>query len=628
MRRRTRLKAVLGNRWLHPLLLLLWIAIGTGLRFTRLAGKPPWTDEFSTIVFSLGNSFRTVPLDLAIAIDILLQPLQPNPDAGITDVVRHLLTESNHPPLYFVLAHWWMQLWPPDATGLASVWAARALPALLGAVSIPAIYGLSWLAFRSQLVGQMAAAMVAVSPYGIFLAQEARHYTLAILWVIGSLCCLAIATHYIYRRIPFPTWVAVSWVIINFVGISTHYFFSFTLCAEAFWLIILGWHQRKEQGRKVIIHSPPCPPIPRGDPETPLSPSPWWQISAVAVGTTVGGLIWLPVFWQESYGGELTDWIQSGDRGLLAWISPVFQALAAWITMFSLLPVEAASLPIVIASVLVMLGFFLWAVPILSRNFRIQLQQPTTSLMTQMFAVVVVGAIALFFVFTYAFGIDLTRGARYNFVYFPAVSVLLGVSLSVYWSPPTKRAPNPGIALLPRILGQDSAPNPGVALLPRILGQDRQKRLNLAGRKAVALVWSMGLISGLTIVCNLGYHKYYRPEILVPLIQKVSQSPALIATTYKTHVQIGEMMGLAREFKLSGSSVTPLFLLAHQAHNPNPSTTALQHTLTQLPRPLDLWLVNFHAPVELKGCIADRRSFPYVDGYEYQLYHCSLASPR
>jgi len=593
VRRWNRLKAVLGNRWFHPLLLLLWIAIGTGLRFTRLAAKPPWTDEFSTIVFSLGNSFRTVPLDLAIAIDILLQPLQPNPDVGITDVVRHLLTESNHPPLYFVLAHWWMQLWSPDATGLASVWAARALPALLGAVSIPAIYGLSWLAFRSRLVGQMAAAMVAVSPYGIFLAQEARHYTLAILWVIASLCCLAIATHHIYLRIPLPIWVAVSWVIINFVGISTHYFFSFTLCAEAFWLIILGWRQRREQG------------------ETDALFSPWWQISAVAVGTTFGGLVWLPVFWQESYGGELTDWIQSGDRGLLAWISPVFQALAAWITMFSLLPVEAASLPIVIASVLVMLGFFLWAVPILSRNFRIQLQQPTTSLMTQMFAVVVVGAITLFFVFTYAFGIDLTRGARYNFVYFPAVSVLLGVSLSVYWTASTK-----------------SAPNPGVALLPRILGQDRQKRLNLAGRKAVALIWSMGLISGITIVCNLGYHKYYRPEILVPLIQKVSQSPALIATTYKTHVQIGEMMGLAREFKLSGSSATPLFLLAHQAHNPNPSTTALQHTLTQLPRPLDLWLVNFHAPVELKGCIADRRSFPYVDGYEYQLYHCSLATPR
>ena len=120
------------------LLLLLWLAIGTGLRFTQLAAKPPWTDEFSTIVFSLGNSFHTVPLDRAIAIDVLLQPLQLNRSAGITQVVQHLLSESNHPPLYFILAHWWMHLWSPDKIGLASVWAERSLSALLGAASIPA----------------------------------------------------------------------------------------------------------------------------------------------------------------------------------------------------------------------------------------------------------------------------------------------------------------------------------------------------------------------------------------------------------------------------------------------------------------------------------------------------------
>ena len=65
------------------LLLVVWLAIGTGLRLTRLATKPPWTDEFSTIVFSLGNSFLSVPLDRAIALDVLLQPLQPRSDSGV-----------------------------------------------------------------------------------------------------------------------------------------------------------------------------------------------------------------------------------------------------------------------------------------------------------------------------------------------------------------------------------------------------------------------------------------------------------------------------------------------------------------------------------------------------------------
>ncbi|MEG3878564.1 hypothetical protein QT972_14380, partial [Microcoleus sp. herbarium7] len=48
------------------LLLLLQTAIAFILRFANLDSKPLWTDEFSTLVFSLGNSFRGVPVDRAI----------------------------------------------------------------------------------------------------------------------------------------------------------------------------------------------------------------------------------------------------------------------------------------------------------------------------------------------------------------------------------------------------------------------------------------------------------------------------------------------------------------------------------------------------------------------------------
>jgi uncharacterized membrane protein len=58
------------------LLLLLWTAIAFILRFANLNSKPLWTDEFSTLVFSLGNSFRGVPIDRAIDLSTLLQPLQ------------------------------------------------------------------------------------------------------------------------------------------------------------------------------------------------------------------------------------------------------------------------------------------------------------------------------------------------------------------------------------------------------------------------------------------------------------------------------------------------------------------------------------------------------------------------
>lgn len=593
-------------------MLLVWLSVGTALRFTRLSAKPPWTDEFATFVYSLGNSFQNIPLDRAISMSNLLQPLQPNPAAGIGDVIHNLLTEDVHPPLYFVLAHLWMQMFPPEG-GLMSLWGARSLPALIGVASISAVYWLSKAAFRSQLVGHLAAAMMAVSPYGIFLAQEARHYTLGIFWVIASLGCLMVAARHIQTGKPLPLWLGLTWVAINTLGISTHYFVILTVFAEALVLIILlsgfwpkgdwSWMARgrmsevelrtekeeieTQESEKSLTHSSSSPST-----SAALSTRHWWRLVAVAAGTLAGTLVWLPQ-WQHTYGTPHTEWLHSTSRSFLEWINPVFQSLAAWITMISLLPVEAPSIPVVIASGFVMLRFFLWALPILRSGLKTLWHQSATHLATLVFGGFVLGAIAEFFAISYGLGLDITRGARYNFVYFPGVIALLGAALAVVWAEPEPMNDEPKI---------------------------HSSFLRTGGQKAVVLILLMGLVSGLTVVCNLGYHKYYRPDLFVPVILQKSHQPVLIATTHKSLVEAGEMMGLAWELKRVGSNLNPQFLLAHQDKDPKTSTVALQQTLTQLPRPLDLWLVNFHAPVEVNNCFADLQSS--VNGYEYQHYHC------
>ncbi|AFY44207.1 hypothetical protein Nos7107_3640 [Nostoc sp. PCC 7107] len=549
---------VTNNRWFHPLLLLLWLMIGLGLRLTNLTAKPPWTDEFSTLVFSLGNSFLPVPLDQAIAPDILLQPLQPQSSATAHDVWAHLSHETNHPPLYFFLAHWWMQLFPTQQ-GLVSLWGARSLSAIFGAASIPAIYGLGWLTFRSRLIAHIAAAIMAVSPYSIFLAQEARHYTLAILWVIASFACLIIATRHIQHRTQLPITTALTWVVINAFGIASHYFFVLTLGSEALVLIFLAWRQR-------TLFSPP-----------------WRRIYAVAAGTTISGIVWVPIFLQNNYGDKLTDWIQQPRQGL-EWLNPFFQAFAAWVTMLFLLPIESPKLAIILISGLVMLIFFIWFLPIFIRGIKIQLKQPETQVLWG----IILSAIALFFVFTYFLGIDLTRGARYNFVYFPAVILLLGASLAVRW-------------------------------------QTQEKNYKITGKQAVAIIWLMGFCSAVTVICNLGYQKYYRPDLFLQVIRQTSQVPAVIATTQITHVQMGEMMGIAREWKIQNIPSPSLqFILAHQDQDPNTSTNTLNNILKNLPKPFDLWLVNFRAPIatETEKCLAETKSLPAVNGYEYKIYHC------
>jgi len=585
------------------LLLLLWMAIALMLRFANLDSKPLWTDEFSTLVFSLGNSFRGMPIDRPIALSTLLQPLQFRPEAGIADVLNHLLLESNHPPVYFMVAHWWMRLFGPTEDSL--VWIGRSLPALLGVISVPAIYLLGKFAFNSRLVGQCAAAMMAVSPYGIYLAQEARHYTLGILLVIASLFCLTLAAKKLQQRAPLPIWAVLLWVVVNCFGIATHYFFSLTLCAEAIALIAVIWQQF--YGKLALSDS--------------QQPNIWqfqilWRLLAVALGTLAGGLVWLPIFLSNKYGSELTNWIVSGDRTFVDWIAPIFQALAGWITVISLLPVESPNLAVMAGSAIGMTIFFIWALPILFDAIKNTLKTPDTRLGTVIFGGFAIGAIFLFFSFAYILGIDLTRGPRYNFVYFPGVILLLGATLAFIYDTPTTKT---------RWFN-----------LPAI---------ELTGKKAVILILAMGFVSGITVNSNLGYRKYYKPDLLIPIIREVSNVPVLIATTQKTHVEIGELMGIGLEWerrkkeegrrkKEEGRGKkeevktfdSPQFLLVKQRRDaPEIVAGILDKTLNQLERPLDVWLVNFRAPVNLAAqkCQLESRDLPGVDGYEYQVYHCS-----
>jgi uncharacterized membrane protein len=566
------LKAVVDRRWCHLLLLLLWVAIGASLRVSQLAAKPPWTDEFATLVFSLGQSFATVPLDQPISLDALLQPLHLNPQADWLTVARQLLSEDVHPPVYFVLAHQWLRwLLPQDQ--IASIWITRSLPVLLGVAAIPAVFGLGWLAFRSLVVSQLAAALMAVSPFGVFLAQEARHYTLAILWVITSLCCFVVAVQRLDRRLPLSGWLVIAWISVNALGIATHYFFLLTLAAMAMVLLSLGLIQARKDWRVL------------------LQPQ-WQQIYAVALGMMIICLLWLPV-WHGLRSQEATQWIQSSDDrlNLPSLFNPVFQALAAWITMLALLPVEADALPLVLIAGLAMIVFFLWVIPLLLRGLQRQ-PAPASRLSVQVLGKFVLGSIALFFLITYGLGSDLTRGARYNFVYFPAVIVLASAGLAVYW-----HSADP-----------------------------------LRGKRAVAAVWVVGLLSALTVVSNLGYQKYYRPDLLVPLMQNGAHDSVLIATTHRSLVQIGEMMGLAWEFRSHPDANLPLshiqFLLAQQPAGSCAATceatVTLQKTLAQLPQSIDLWLVNFHADANLaaSGCVLDRQPTRFVSGYSYQRYHC------
>lgn len=552
---------------LHLLLLLIWIAWGTIIRFSNLTLKAPWSDEWATLVFSNAQSFNNIPLDRAIDLNTLLLPLQYNSQIDLGGVVNNLMTESTHPPVYFLLTHLWLKLFPGETI---SLWGARALPALFGIASIPAIFYLTYLAFRSVKIAQIAAALTAFSPYGIYISQEARHYTLPVLLIIASSCCLVVAARSIIAKKKLPVWVAVTWGIVHILGIAVHYFFTLAICAQG--LVVLTLWLRDWKRQKSLVKF--------------LRFSQYWYgVYWVAWATLLGGLIWLPA-WSRIPDNNLTDWV-TRSNSFANFLEPIVR-LFAWITtMFLMLPVEGQSLWVIIPAVAVVIAFLVWAIPICWRGIRIELKPENNGFAVKLLGGVFLGAIALILFLTYVVGMDLTLVARYQFIYFPTAIILLAASL----------------------------------------GYKSKKRFF----NSTFVIFLMAAILGsLTVVTNLGYQKPDRPDLVMPVIARTEsfqhkKVPILIATVQKTHEQTGEMMGLAWEFrKLQNSSNYPWFLLARKDGNSEVATATLHETISQFPRPFDLWAVNFAAPVEAEkvNCLVDDNSRKKVPGYSYKRYRC------
>jgi uncharacterized membrane protein len=545
----------------HWWLLLLWLLLGGILRFTNLASKPPWSDEWATLVFSLGHSFRTIPLDRVISLDTLLSPLQLDSTTHAKDVITNLLTESTHPPIYFVLTHWWLQL-VSGSSGLISIWWGRALSSILGMMAIPAIFGVSWILSRSLVAAQITAALMAVSPYGVYLAQEARHYTLAILWVLASLLCLVLVIRNLTRQKISSIALILLWIIVNNLGIGTHYFFSLTLVAET--IVLLGFWMKSFRTNKSSVLAVY-----------------WQRIYIAIIGTMVGGSVWLS-FWRRIPDNQLTNWVFDGNP-LAAFYEPLTRLLVWLITMIFLLPIEGVTSSIAIISGVIILAAIIYSFPSWIRGFK-EASNSQSQLTITIISRFLLGSIGLILAVTYVFGADLTLSARFQFFYYPALILLFGIILSHLDRP-----------------------------------------MKLWQNKIILLTILLSCLGSLTIINNWAFQKVERPDLVVPVIIEASnkQIPVIIATAHNTHGQTGEMMSLGWQFQTT--KLQPSFLLAHsEINNPETAIISLKNNLDRLPRPFQLWLVNFSAIQDLNepNCLADDRFKDKTTGYRYRMYLC------
>ncbi len=370
----------LHPRWHLPLILLL----ATLLRLWNLATKPLWVDELYTTFYSLGKSLDEIPLDTLLPPAdywaLLREPASP------WQAAQAVTIHSNHPPLFFMAMNRWL------AVLGTSVWSLRAFAVLWGVVAVAGMFSLGR-RVAGPPVGKLAALLMAVSPYGIYLSQEARHYSLAV-----AIALFALVQWMALMQGKGSVWRWISWVGLNVLGLYIHYFYSFSIIAQ--WLITL-WRSLWRRNQPVL---------------------PWLMAMAI---TGLFYIPWLPTAVVHFQGDGATSWLSQSTPLWQTLLLPWLQSLVAGVFMVVLLPVEQVPLGITVASGLIMLGVL---GVLLHQFFKGAKQEPLLDIGSPMVAY---GAVifGIMMVITYVLGKDLTLAPRYFFMLYPAIPMVLALGL-------------------------------------------------------------------------------------------------------------------------------------------------------------------------------------------------------
>jgi uncharacterized membrane protein len=171
----------------RPLLVFVAVllALGVFFRFYHLDHKVYWDDELNGTLRIVGTTEAQIVTasagltDAAGVVRFLQLPRGPGSSDRLGNTVASLAAEDpQHPPLYYLLGHLWAELFGTSATAL------RSLSAIFGVLALPCMYWLCRELLGSRTAAWLGSGLMAVAPFHVLYAQEAREYSL---WTVGVL---------------------------------------------------------------------------------------------------------------------------------------------------------------------------------------------------------------------------------------------------------------------------------------------------------------------------------------------------------------------------------------------------------------------------------------------------------
>ncbi len=207
---------------------------------TERRAAPPEIVVLALVAVVIGVVTRFVTasslwLDEALSVNIATLPIGEIPQA---------LERDGHPPLYYVLLHFWTDLF---GTGDVAV---RALSGLFGLLLLPLV----WIAGRRRggaLLAWLALAVMAVDPFVVRYAAETRMYALVMLLVLSGYMLL----DDVLRR-DRATWWRFALIAVDAAALLyTHYWSMWLLAAVGMVLAWRAWrtHDHAERRRMVSV---------------------------------------------------------------------------------------------------------------------------------------------------------------------------------------------------------------------------------------------------------------------------------------------------------------------------------------------------------------------------------------
>lgn len=212
-------------------LIVVCLVVGLIFRCVNL-DKIYWYDESFTWLRISGYTEAEAVQDLTnkqlVAPNAFERYQQVNAEKGLLDTVQGLVTEEpQHMPLYYVLARLWAG-WYGD-----SIPSVRLLSVIFSILAVPCMAWLCWELYQSVWVAWIGMILLAVSPFQVIYAQEARPTAL---WSVTILLSSAA----LLRALRLKT--QTSWLIYTvalILNLYTYLFSSLVAIAHALYVLIL-----------------------------------------------------------------------------------------------------------------------------------------------------------------------------------------------------------------------------------------------------------------------------------------------------------------------------------------------------------------------------------------------------